>query len=153
VNQAGPFSPAYGAEKFGFKDLKSVSYYFETAHLGEDAIKRGEAMVAKGGALNAETGIHTGRSPNDKFTMRDDFTEKAIWWENRAMTPQASDQLHADMLAGPLWRRLVAPTDGSSLYISALTALEVSVGGVAGKPPARQVWARNFRRESKWMLS
>jgi phosphoenolpyruvate carboxykinase (ATP) len=100
MNQTGPFNPTYGAEKFGLKDLTSISYNLDAAPLAEDAIKRGEAVVAKGGALNAETGIHTGRSPNDKFVVRDDFTEKAILWDNnKAMTQQAFDQLYSDMLA------------------------------------------------------
>jgi phosphoenolpyruvate carboxykinase (ATP) len=99
MNQAGPFNPAFGAEKFGLKDLKSISYNFETARLVEDAIRRGEAMMAKGGAINAETGVHTGRSPNDKFTVRDAVTESTVWWDNnKAMTPQAFDTLYADML-------------------------------------------------------
>ncbi len=57
-------------------------------------------MVAKGSALSAETGIRTGRSPNDKFTVRDALTEKTVWWNNnKAVTPQAFDTLYADMLA------------------------------------------------------
>ena len=93
MHQAGPFNPAFGADKFGLKDLKSISYNFETARLVE-------AMMAKGGALNAETGIHTGRSPNDKFTVRDALTESTVWWDNnKSMTPQAFDTLYADMLA------------------------------------------------------
>jgi phosphoenolpyruvate carboxykinase (ATP) len=121
MNQAGPFNPAFCVESFGLKDLKSISYNLQAPRLVEDAIGRGEAMVAKGGALSAETGIHTGRSPNDKFTVRDAVTDKTVWWDNnKAMTPQAFDTLHADMLAhakgmalyAPLWRRLVGPTDG-----------------------------------------
>jgi phosphoenolpyruvate carboxykinase (ATP) len=100
MNQAGPFNPAFGVESFGLNDLKSISYNLQAPRLVEDAIRRGEAMVAKGGALSAETGVHTGRSPNDKFTVRDAVTDKTVWWgNNKAMTPQAFDTLHADMLA------------------------------------------------------
>ncbi|MFZ0494967.1 MAG: hypothetical protein WBG11_07970 [Methylocella sp.] len=56
MNQAGPFNPAFGAESFGLKGLKSIAYNLEAPRLVEDAIQRGEAMVAKGGALSAETG-------------------------------------------------------------------------------------------------
>jgi phosphoenolpyruvate carboxykinase (ATP) len=98
MHQAGPFNPAFGAEKFGLKDLKSISYNLETPRLVEEAIRRGEAMVANGGALSAETGVHTGRSPNDKFIVRDAVTESPVWWENtNAMTPQNFDALRADM--------------------------------------------------------
>ena len=124
MNQAGPFNPAFGAEKFGLKDLKSISYNFETPRLVEDAIRRGEAMMAKGGALNAETGIHTGRSPNDKFTVRDATTETAVWWDNnKAMTPQAFDTLYADMLAHAKGMELYA----QDLYGGADEAFRVKV--------------------------
>ena len=100
MHQAGPFNPAFGAESFGLKDLKSISYNLQVPRLVEDAIRLGEALVAKGGDLSAQTGIHTGRSPNDKFTVRDALTDKTVWWDNnKAMTPQAFDTLYADMLA------------------------------------------------------
>jgi phosphoenolpyruvate carboxykinase (ATP) len=118
MHQAGPFNPAFDAERFGLKDLESISYNFEALRLVENAIRQGEAVVANGGALSAETGIHTGRSPNDKFTVRDGVTDKTVWWDdNKATTPQAFDTLYGDMLAhakgmqlyAPLWRRLVGP--------------------------------------------
>jgi len=137
MHQAGPFNPTFGVESFGLKDLKSISYNLQAPRLVEDAIRRGEAMVAKGGALSAETGIHTGRSPNDKFTVRDALTDKTVWWDNnKAMTPQAFDTLYADMLAHAKGKELYAqdlyggawsaPTDGSNLYFCALTASKLA---------------------------
>jgi phosphoenolpyruvate carboxykinase (ATP) len=124
MNQAGPFNPAFGVESFGLKDLKSISYNFEAPRLVEDAIRRGEAMMAKGGALNAETGIHTGRSPNDKFTVRDALTEKTVWWDNnKPMTPQAFDTLYADMIAHAKGMELYA----QDLYGGAEAAYRVKV--------------------------
>ena len=66
----------------------------------EAAIARKEGRLAATGAFVAETGVHTGRSPTDKFTVRDATTETQIWWDNnKAMTPAAFDLLHADFLA------------------------------------------------------
>ena len=56
MNQAGPFNPAFGVESFGLKDRKSISTNLQAPRLVEDAIRRDEAMVAKGGALSADTG-------------------------------------------------------------------------------------------------
>jgi phosphoenolpyruvate carboxykinase (ATP) len=65
----------------------------------ELAIRRGEAHFASTGALVAETGAHTGRSAQDKFTVRDATTETAVWWDNnKSMTPEQFDLLHADFL-------------------------------------------------------
>jgi phosphoenolpyruvate carboxykinase (ATP) len=67
------------------------------AELVELAIARGEAHFSSHGALSVETGVHTGRSVQDKFTVRDAMTEKAVWWDNnKPMSPEAFDLLWAD---------------------------------------------------------
>jgi phosphoenolpyruvate carboxykinase (ATP) len=67
------------------------------AELVELAIARGEAHFSAHGALSVETGVHTGRSVQDKFTVRDATTEKAVWWDNnKPMTPEAFDLLWSD---------------------------------------------------------
>ena len=44
------------------------------------ALKRDEGRLAEGGPLVVDTGIHTGRSPNDKFVVREPGSEERIWW-------------------------------------------------------------------------
>jgi phosphoenolpyruvate carboxykinase (ATP) len=70
VHRTGPFNPAFGAESFGLEDAQGISSNFEAPRRVEEAIQRGAAIVAKGGARSAETRIHTGRSSNEKFNMR-----------------------------------------------------------------------------------
>ena len=77
MKQRGIFNEAHGVEKFGFKGLKNVAYNLHAPELYEESIRRGEAVLVPGGAINAETGIHTGRSPSDKFTVRDASTYDA----------------------------------------------------------------------------
>jgi phosphoenolpyruvate carboxykinase (ATP) len=49
--------------------------------------------------LCAETGVHTGRSPKDKFVVCDEHTEKTIWWDrNGKLTPAQFELLHKDFL-------------------------------------------------------
>jgi phosphoenolpyruvate carboxykinase (ATP) len=74
----GVFSPSFGADKFGFHGLRSISYNLDAPVLYEEAIRHHEAVIAKGGALVADTGAHTGRSPKDKFIVADALTENAI---------------------------------------------------------------------------
>ena len=100
MKQRGIFNQAHGVEKSGFKGLKNVAYNLHAPELYEESIRRGEAVLVPGGAINAETGSHTGRSPSDKFTVRDATTENNVWWENnKSITPEQFDLLHADMLA------------------------------------------------------
>jgi len=50
------------------------------AALYEEAIRRDEAAIVSTGALTAETGKHTGRSPKDKFFVKEPTSQDAIWW-------------------------------------------------------------------------
>jgi phosphoenolpyruvate carboxykinase (ATP) len=64
------------------------------------AIQRGEATAAEHGALVVATGQHTGRSPKDKFVVRDAASEHTVWWgNNRPMSPEHFALLKADFLA------------------------------------------------------
>jgi ATP-dependent phosphoenolpyruvate carboxykinase len=68
--------------------------------LYECAITGGEAKLTSGGALCAETGVHTGRSPKDKYIVCDDLTNETVWWENSGkMTPAQFALLHHDFIA------------------------------------------------------
>ena len=100
MQEIGTFNPSFRADRFGLKNLGSVAYNLEAPRLYEEAIRRGEAKIAAGGPLVAETGQHTGRSPKDKFIIRDALTDDTVWWDNsNAMSPAHFDVLHADMLA------------------------------------------------------
>src|ERR1700761_4742500 len=90
----------FGAERFGFRDLAEINWNLGAPQLYEDALQRNEAQIAAHGPLVADTGAHTGRSPKDKFVVRDANTENAVWWDNNnAMSPAHFDALLADFIA------------------------------------------------------
>jgi len=100
MKQTGIFNPSFTVENFGFKNLNSVAYNLEAPMLYEESLRRSEAVLVPGGAINAETGIHTGRSPKDKHTVRDANTENVIWWENNnSISPEQFETLLADFIA------------------------------------------------------
>lgn len=69
--------------------------------LVEMAIARGEGSLSVDGAFVTDTGQFTGRSPKDKFIVRDALTEKLVWWDNtKAMAPEQFDVLLADFARG-----------------------------------------------------
>ena len=72
-----------------------------TAALYEESVRRQEGVISAQGPLVCRTGQHTGRSPNDKFVVREPSSERHIEWGkvNRPMDPQHFDLLHADLLA------------------------------------------------------
>ena len=100
VHETGERNGAFGADKFGLRNLKAVYWNLGAPQLYEHALRNGEAMVNADGALCADTGVFTGRSPKDKFTVRDAVTETKIWWDgNQSITPEQFAALHADFIA------------------------------------------------------
>ena len=96
----GTLNAAHGPEAFGFEKLKRVYANLDAPHLVEESLKRGEARLARGGALVADTGVHTGRSPKDKFIVKDKTTQDEIWWDNNgAITPAHFEALLKDFIA------------------------------------------------------
>jgi phosphoenolpyruvate carboxykinase (ATP) len=96
----GVRNPSAGIDLCGLNTSGLVRYNCLEAELVELAVARGEAILTAHGALRALTGQHTGRSAKDKFVVRDANTDSQIWWDNnKPMTPEAFDTLHADMLA------------------------------------------------------
>ena len=65
------------------------------AALYEEAIRRDEAAIVSTGALTAETGKHTGRSPQDKFFVKEPTSQDAVWWHpgNRPIATERFDGL------------------------------------------------------------
>ncbi len=90
-----------GLDTLGITDTGNQYWNLTTEALYEEAIKRSEGQMAAGGPLVVNTGKHTGRSANDKFTVRDGTSEDTVWWGdvNRPMTPEQFDILHDAFLA------------------------------------------------------
>ncbi len=65
------------------------------AQLYEHALRRGEGVLGADGQLIAETGKHTGRSPKDKFFVREPGSETHIDWEilNKPIAADVFDNL------------------------------------------------------------
>ena len=67
----------------GISNPANIHWNLPVEALYEAAIRRGEAELATGGALLATTGEHTGRSPRDKFIVRDELTDSTVDWGRR----------------------------------------------------------------------
>src|SRR2546423_724146 len=96
-----------GLERDGIESDR-VHWNLSTAALYEEAIRRQEAVIAAEGPLACRTGQHTGRSPNDKFFVREPSSEGNIAWGkvNRPMDAAHFDQLHRDFLAASKGKEL-----------------------------------------------
>jgi phosphoenolpyruvate carboxykinase (ATP) len=97
-----------------------------TAQLYMDAIERGEGRIADGGSLAVDTGIHTGRSPQDKFVVREPRSEERIWWGD------VNAELSEEHYEG-LREKVVAHLGPADLYV---------VDALAGADPAHRIAVR-----------
>jgi phosphoenolpyruvate carboxykinase (ATP) len=94
-------------ETFSLSVPSAVRHNRPLVELIEESIRRGEAHFASTGALVVETGTHTGRSAQDKFTIRDEATEGTIWWDNnKSITRKQFDTLLEDFKAHASSREL-----------------------------------------------
>jgi phosphoenolpyruvate carboxykinase (ATP) len=64
----------------GLGNVAAAYWNMTPAELVEEAIVRGEGRLVDSGALAADTGEFTGRSPKDRFIVKDAITENAVWW-------------------------------------------------------------------------
>lgn len=97
--ETGLRNPSFGIAESNVKTSGKVFYNLNAAELTEESIKRGEARLTAHGALLATTGQHTGRSPKDKFVVKDDLTEDNVWWDNnKPLSPEHFETLYQDML-------------------------------------------------------
>jgi phosphoenolpyruvate carboxykinase (ATP) len=127
VENIGSYNASHGADASGLRNLARVSWNLEAAALVEESLTRGEAHLLAGGALAADTGVHTGRSPKDKFIVRDAETESQVWWDNNgSLAPEQFERLLADFQAH---------AEGRSLFAQDL---------YGGADPAHRVKARVF---------
>jgi phosphoenolpyruvate carboxykinase (ATP) len=64
------------------------------------SISAGESQFTADGAVSVRTGAFTGRSPKDKYVVRDSLTADKVWWDNSgAMSPEHFNVLLADAQA------------------------------------------------------
>lgn len=68
------------SENLGLKNLGPIHYNLSPSALVEETLRRGQGTLADSGALVVSTGEFTGRSPKDKYVVKDANTENEIWW-------------------------------------------------------------------------
>lgn len=101
MHQYGLIPETNGIETSGIKKAKSIHWNLTPAQLVEESIKNDEGRLTDTGALMCDTGKFTGRSPKDRFIVKDDKTKDTVWWGNIniPISEEQFDNLHNKMVA------------------------------------------------------
>src|SRR6476469_6869410 len=85
----------------GIKNVRAVYWNLPAPALYEEAVRRSEGTLARTGPLVVRTGQYTGRSPKDKFVVREPENEGKVWWGavNQPFDAEKFDALHQRMLS------------------------------------------------------
>jgi len=103
-----PSTNTISLEKYGIKDVKEIVYnpsyellYQEELNPNLEGFEKGQ--LTELGAVNVMTGEFTGRSPKDKYIVKDAVTENTIWWtsekavnDNKPISKNTWDALKAN---------------------------------------------------------
>ena len=100
----------YGLDYLELINLNHVFWNPTTAVLYEHLIQRREGLLSHLGPVVVRTGTYTGRSPNDKFIVKEPSTEGLIAWGdvNRPFTPEQFESL---------WKRMQAYLQGRDIFV------------------------------------
>ena len=84
--------------RYGLKD--TVAHWnLSPEKLQAITVEKGMGRETANGTLAINTGKFTGRSPQDRFLVEDDYTRDRVWWgkTNKAISPENFDYLQSEI--------------------------------------------------------
>ena len=134
---AGGTVGSHGLDHHGLEPTKDVHWNLSPARLYEASFRKGDGRLAHMGALSTTTPPHTGRSPNDKYTVKDAATESEVHWGDVNVP---LDQTH--------WERLrvdvVAYLNQQELFVRDARAGADADHGIAVRLVSQSPWHSLF---------
>jgi phosphoenolpyruvate carboxykinase (ATP) len=110
MEEQGRIEGQHGLEEIGIRNVNTVWWNLNTPALYEHALQRHEALLAHLGPLVVRTGQYTGRSPNDRYVVKEPSSEGVVWW-GQVNQPIDEERYRA------LRARLTAYFQGKDLYV------------------------------------
>ncbi|MCB0395163.1 MAG: phosphoenolpyruvate carboxykinase (ATP) [Flavobacteriales bacterium] len=101
MNEHGIKAPDASVKDLGLHHVTAAYWNLSPAELVEETLIRGEGLLADTGALVIDTGEFTGRSPKDRYIVKDAITEEAVWWGdiNQPYDAEKFDRLYDKVMA------------------------------------------------------
>ena len=110
MQEQGRAKSEHGLSAHGIRNANTIWWNLSTPALYEQAVQRYEGSVVHMGPLVCGTGQYTGRSPKDRYMVKEPSTQDQIWWGkvNVPFEPETYDVLRA---------RLTAYLEGRDLFV------------------------------------
>ncbi|RMG44629.1 MAG: phosphoenolpyruvate carboxykinase (ATP) [Acidobacteria bacterium] len=127
-----------GLDRHGISPSGNVYWNLTEPKLFEQSVRRREGWVSREGSLVVHTGRYTGRSPNDKFFVREPGSESNIWWGpvNRPFEGDF-ERLH---------RRIAEHLSGRDLFVQDLYAGTTAAHRLPVRVVTDSAWHALFAR-------
>src|SRR5689334_23859440 len=92
--------PTENLLKLGLRNTENVHYQSTPEELVQDTLRIGDGVLNDTGALVIRTGEFTGRSPKDKFIIKDEITANSVHWNefNIPMEPHYFDKVYHQVI-------------------------------------------------------
>ena len=110
MQEIGFKNPAANLDELGLKNLKTAYWNLSPEELMEHSISKGMGHLADSGALVISTGEFTGRSPDDRFIVKDSETANKVNW-GKVNIPFESRKFDA------LWRKCCNYLKKKDVYV------------------------------------
>ena len=76
-----PNTKSISLNDLGIKNA-TIRYQLSSDELHEETLQKNQGRETSLGAITVETGEFTGRSPKDRFIVKDDITKDKVWWSD-----------------------------------------------------------------------
>lgn len=110
MNDQGIKNQSFRLADIGIENYSTAFWNLTPEELVEDSIKKGSGQLSDAGALRIMTGQFTGRSPKDKFTIKDKTTENEVNWNNFNI-PMSDENFEL------LYKRVAKYFEGKDIFV------------------------------------
>ena len=93
-------SKTLGLDRLGFKNIQRIERNLPVESLIEDTIVSKDGKIGMHGAVMVDTGRYTGRSPKDKYFVKEPSSQDHLWWGkvNQEISEDIFDELYAKVV-------------------------------------------------------
>jgi phosphoenolpyruvate carboxykinase (ATP) len=130
-------SEGMSLSRHGIEPSGEVFWNLSPARLYEETLARGDGQIAHMGAISTVTAPHTGRSPNDRFVVRDEHSEEVVDW-GKVNVPVSAE--HYETLRA----EVVEFLNGRDLFVQDARAGEDATHGINVRVVSESAWHSLF---------